>query len=276
MTDDRPPGVVARLAIIGRPNVGKSTLLNRLAGEERVLVSPVPGTTRDPIDLVVELDGEPFRIVDTAGIRRRTRVKDDVEFYSVMRARDALRDADVALLVVDGQQGVAHQEQRLAEEIVAAGTGLVVLLNKWDDVDEDQRAVTEDGVADRLAFVGWAPVLRMSAKTGARIHRVPKAVRLALENRSRHIATPELNRLIRSWQSQHPPPVRGGRRAKILYAVQPETDPPTIILFVRGGDLGEDYLRYLENRLREEYDFTGTPIRIFTRKRHRARNVDDE
>ena len=275
-TDDRPPGVVARLAIIGRPNVGKSTLLNRLAGEERVLVSPVPGTTRDPIDLVVELDGEPFRIVDTAGIRRRTRVKDDVEFYSVMRARDALRDADVALLVVDGQQGVAHQEQRLAEEIVAAGTGLVVLLNKWDDVTEEQRAVTEDGVADRLAFVGWAPVLRMSAKTGARIHRVPKAVRLSLENRSRHIATPELNRLIRSWQSQHPPPVRGGRRAKILYAVQPETDPPTIILFVRGGDLGEDYLRYLENRLREEYDFTGTPLRIFTRKRHRARTVDEE
>ena len=162
------PDAVATLAIVGRPNVGKSTLLNKLAGEERVLVSEVPGTTRDPINLVVDFDGEPFEIIDTAGIKRRTRIKDDVEFYSVLRARRLLGDVDVTLLMVDGTRGATHQEQRLAEEIADAGSGLIVLLNKWDTVDEDERLHTEDSVADRLAFVGWAPVLRLSARTGAR------------------------------------------------------------------------------------------------------------
>lgn len=264
----RDPETIASLAIVGRPNVGKSTLLNKLAGEERVLVSDVPGTTRDPINLVVELDGEPFEIIDTAGIKRRTRVKDDVEFYSVLRAKDILRDADVALLVIDGTEGATHQEQRLAEEIASMGVGLVILLNKWDIRTEEDRLKTEDSVADRLAFVSWAPVLRMSAKTGSRLHRLPKAIRLVLENRRQRVPTPELNRLIRSWQEAHPPPVRKGRRPRIIYAVQPETEPPTFILFVRGGELGPDYLRFLENRLRQEYDFMGTPIRLYTRRRH--------
>jgi GTP-binding protein len=262
------PDVIASLAIMGRPNVGKSTLLNKLAGEQRVLVSEVPGTTRDPINLVLDFDGEPFEVIDTAGIKRRTRIKDDVEFYSVLRAREVLNQADVALLMVDGQRGATHQEQRLAEELVESGVGLVLLLNKWDQLEEEQRLHTEDSVADRLAFVGWAPVLRMSAKTGARMHRLPKAVRLVLENRRRRIPTPELNRLIRTWQAAHPPPMRKGKRPKIIYAVQAETEPPKIVLFVRGGDLGPDYLRFLENRLRETFDFTGTPVRIITRRRH--------
>jgi GTP-binding protein len=228
----------------------------------------VPGTTRDPINLVVELDGEPFEVIDTAGIKRRTKIKDDVEFYAVLRAREVLQQTDVALLVVDSLEGATHQEQRLAEEIAKEGVGLVILLNKWDVVDEDTRALTEDSVADRLAFVSWAPVLRMSAKTGARTHRLPKAIRLVLENRRRRIPTPELNRLIRRWQDAHPPPVRKGKRARIIYAVQAETEPPKIILFVRGGDLGPDYLRFLENRLRDEFDFTGTPILLNTRRRH--------
>ena len=259
---------VATLAIIGRPNVGKSTLLNKLAGEQRVLVSDVPGTTRDPINLVIDLDGEPFEVTDTAGIKRRTKIRDDVEFYAVLRARDVLRRVDVALLVVDSLQGATHQEQRLAEEIANAGAALVILLNKWDVVDEDTRALTEDSVGDRLAFVSWAPVLRLSAKTGARTHRVPKAVRMVLENRRLRIPTPELNREIRSWQEAHPPPVRKGKRARIIYAVQAETAPPRIVLFVRGGDLGPDYLRFIENRIRDKHDFTGTPIRLVTRRRH--------
>jgi GTP-binding protein len=262
---------IASLAIMGRPNVGKSTLLNKLAGEQRVLVSDAPGTTRDPINLVVDLDGEAFEVIDTAGIKRRTRIKDDVEFYSVLRAREMLRQTDVALLLIDSLEGATHQEQRLAEELANAGVGLVVLLNKWDAVGEETRAVTEDSVADRLAFVSWAPVLRMSARTGSRLHRLPKAVRLVLENRRRRIPTPELNRLIRAWQEAHPPPVRKGRRPRIIYAVQAETEPPTVVLFVRGGDLGPDYLRFLENRLRSEYDFTGTPIRIRSRRRHSRR-----
>jgi GTP-binding protein len=262
------PDTIASLAIMGRPNVGKSTLLNKLAGEQRVLVSDVPGTTRDPINLVVDIDGEPFEVIDTAGIKRRPKIKDDVEFYSVLRAKDVLRHTDVALLIVDGLEGATHQEQRLAEEIAEAGVGMVVLLNKWDAIDEESRLHTEDSVADRLAFIGWAPVMRISARTGARTHRLPNAIRMVLENRRRRIPTPELNRLVRTWQEAHPPPVRKGKRARIIYAVQAETEPPTIVLFVRGGDLSPDYLRFLENRIRQEFDFVGTPIRIRTRRRH--------
>ncbi len=267
--EEGPEQALASLAIIGRPNVGKSTLLNQLAGEERVLVSDFPGTTRDPINLVVELDGEPFEIVDTAGIKRRTRIKDDVEYYAVLRAREVLRHADVALLMIDAVDGATHQEQRLAEEIVAAGAGLIVLLNKWDLVDTETRLATEDSVADRLAFVSWAPVLRLAAKTGSRIHRLPEAVRVVLEHRRYRIPTPELNRQVRAWQEAHPPPMQRGKRPRIIYAVQAEDSPPTFIFFARGGDLSADYVRYLENRLRQEYDFMGTPLHIVTRRRHR-------
>ncbi len=261
--EDGPP----TLAILGRPNVGKSTLLNKLVGEERVLVSPVPGTTRDAIDAVIELDGQPFRVYDTAGIRRAPKVKDDTEFYSVVRARRALEEADVALLVVDAHDGATHQEQRLAEEIAKSGAGIVVLLNKWDDIDPEEREWTEDSVADRLAFVSWAPVLRISAKTGARMHRLGAAARAVLENRRRRIPTPELNRLIRSWQEAHPAPTRKGRRSRIIYAVQVGVEPPTILLFTRGGGIGPDYLRFLEGRLRQEHDLLGTPIKLVTRRR---------
>lgn len=264
--EDEAEGV-AKLAIIGRPNVGKSTLLNQLSGSERVLVSDVPGTTRDPINLLVDLDGEPFEVIDTAGIKRATKIKDDVEFYAVLRAREVLRQADVALLIVDGTRGATHQEQRLAEEIRDAGVGLIVLLNKWDIVTEDERLETEDSVADRLGFVAWAPVLRMAAITGSRLHRLPAAVRAVLENRRQRIPTPKLNRLIRQWQEAHPPPVRKNKRPRIIYAVQISNEPPNIVLFVRGGDIGVDYLRYLENRLREEFDFMGTPIRLTARRR---------
>ncbi len=267
--DDEEPGI-ATLAILGRPNVGKSTLLNRLLGEERVLVSPVPGTTRDPIDAVIDLDGEPFRIWDTAGIRRAAKVDEATEYYSVMRAREALAEADVALLVIDATQGVTHQEQRLAEEIVAAGAGLIVMLNKWDVAEPEEKDWTEDGAGDRLGFVGWAPVLRISAQTGARLKRLAPAVRHVLDTRRTRIQTPELNRRIRAWQEAHPPPVRRGRRARIMYATQAGTEPPTIILFTRGGELGPDYLRFVENRLRDTYEFSGTPIRLRARARKRA------
>ncbi len=260
---------IASLAIIGRPNTGKSTLLNRLAGEDRVLVSDVPGTTRDPINLVVDLDGEPFEIIDTAGIKRRTKITDEVERYAVMRAREVLSQSDVALMMIDGTRGATHQEQRLAEEIVNAGAGLILVLNKWDIRNEEERLHTEDSVADRLAFVDWAPILRVSAQTGSRLVRLPAAVRVVLENRRRRIATPELNRLTRSWQEAHPPPVRKNKRPHIIYAVQAETEPPTFILFVRGGDLAPDYLRFIERRLRETFEFTGTPVRVVARKRPR-------
>ena len=262
------------LAIIGRPNVGKSTLLNKLLGSERVLVSPVPGTTRDPIDAIVDLDGLTVKMHDTAGMRRRSRVDDDTEFFSVIRAKQALEAAEVVLFVIDATEGVTHQEQRLAEEISRAGAGVVVILNKWDAADENDKWRTEDGVGDRLAFISWAPVLRMSALTGARIKRIGPAVIAVLEARRTRIATPELNRLIRRWQDAHPPPVRKGRRPRILYAVQAGTEPPTIVLFIRGGELGPDYLRFLEGRLRAEYEFLGSPIRFIARTRTKGNPRD--
>lgn len=261
---------MARLAIVGRPNVGKSTLLNTLLGEDRVLVSEDPGTTRDPIDAVVDLEGEPFRVVDTAGIRRAPKVGQGADFYAVLRARGILEESDVAMLMIDGVEGATHQDQRLAEEIADAGVGLVVLLNKWDVATAEEREATRESVADRLGFVGWAPVLTLSAKTGSKVNRIGGAVRASLQARQQRIPTGELNRLIRSWQETHPPPVRGGRRAKIMYAVQAGRRPPIVVLFVAGGVLGDDYLRYLEKRLRESYDFTASPILIRARRRTRA------
>lgn len=265
---DADPDTIASLAIVGRPNVGKSTLLNRLAGADRVLVSDIPGTTRDPINLVIDIEGEHFEVIDTAGIKRNTKIKDEADYYSVLRAHHVVRQSDVVLFVIDGQRGATHQEQRLAEEIAGAGAGLIILLNKWDHLSDEERLETEDSVADRLAFVDWAPVLRMSALTGSRTHRLPKYIRMVLDHRRQRVPASEVNKLVRTLQEAHPPPVRKGRRPKILYAVQAETEPPTFVLFVRGGELGADYIRFIENRIREAYDFTGTPIRIRTRNRH--------
>ena len=256
---------VPRVAIVGRPNVGKSTLLNKLVGERRVIVSETPGTTRDPIDVDVELDGSRYRLIDTAGIRRKPQITEDADFYSVLRAREALEGADVALLLVDATEGVTHQDQRIASEAVQAGVGLVIILNKWDALDDEQRELTERSLPDRFGFVGWAPVLRMSAQTGARIQRLPGAIEAVLEGRVTRLPTGQLNRAVRKWAAAHPPPVRKGRRPKIHYVVQAGTAPPTFVVFISGGTLGDDYLRFLENRLRDEADFTGNPLHILSR-----------
>lgn len=259
-----------RLAIVGRPNVGKSTLLNRLVGEQRVIVSETPGTTRDPIDVNVEIDGDRYTLVDTAGIRRRPQITEDADYYAVVRAREALKDADLAILVIDAVDGVTHQDQRIASEVVEAGTGLIILLNKWDAIDEEQRELTERSLPDRFGFVSWAPVLRTSAATGARLHRLGPAIAAVLESRYQRVGTGRLNRLVRDWTAAHPPPVRKGRRPRIHYAVQAGTAPPTFVLFHSGGDLGDDYVRFLENRIRQEFDFTGNPVHIVARKRERG------
>jgi GTP-binding protein len=256
-----------RVAIVGRPNSGKSTLLNRLVGEKRVIVSERPGTTRDPIDVDVDIGAETYRLVDTAGIRRKPQIREDADFYAVLRAREALKRADIALLMVDATDGVTHQDQRIVSEIVEAGVGLVVILNKWDAIDTEQREITERSLPDRLSFVGWAPALRMSALTGQRVGRLGGALEAVLEGRESRVATGVLNREVRGWVAAHPPPVRKGRRPKFHYVVQVGTSPPTFVLFVSGGELGADYLRFLENRLRQSHDFTGNPIHFVTRKR---------
>lgn len=266
---EEPPETteLPRIAIVGRPNTGKSTLLNHLVGEERVIVSERPGTTRDPIDVDVDIEGVTYRLVDTAGIRRKPQITEDADFYAVIRAREALERADVAVLMVDATEGVTHQDQRIASEIVDAGVGLVILLNKWDAIDEEQREITERSLPDRFSFVGWAPALRISAKTGARVGRVAAALETVLETRENRVPTGVLNRHVREWTSAHPPPVRKGRRPKLHYVVQAGTAPPTFVLFVSGGELGEDYLRFIENRLRQNHDFTGNPIHFVTRRR---------
>lgn len=259
-----------RLAIVGRPNVGKSTLLNRLAGERRVIVSETPGTTRDPIDVAVDIDGRLWCVVDTAGIRRRPRITESADRFSVVRAHRVVAEADVAVLVLDAVEGVTQQDQRIAAEVAAAGTGLVVLLNKWDLADAEQRRLTERGVAERLGFVGWAPVLRGSALTGSRLGRLGPLLDAVLEARSRRIPTAALNRLVARWAAEHPPPIRKGRRPRLLYAVQAGVAPPTVVLFIAGGEPGPDYLRFVEKRLREEADFTGTPVPVVARARRAA------
>lgn len=256
------------LAIVGRPNVGKSTLLNRLLGEERVIVSEIPGTTRDPIDALVEIDEKTYRLVDTAGIRRRPQITEDSDFYAVKRAEEALASADAALLVIDAPEAVSAQDQRIAGAAVEAGASIVVLLNKWDAIDDESRRLVESDLSERLGFISWAPVLRISAKTGARLKRLGEAIETVLETRKARIPTGELNRLVEQWTAAHPPPVRKGRRPKIQYVVQAGTEPPTFVMFVSGGDISADYLRYLERKIRSVIDLTGTPVRIITRDRN--------
>ncbi len=259
-----------RIAIVGRPNAGKSTLLNRLAGEERAIVSPLPGTTRDAVDTDLEYEGVPVTLVDTAGIRRRGKVQPGVEKYSVLRAMNAIRRADVALLVVDALEGVTAQDAHVAGYIVEEFKSCVILVNKWDAVEKDSS--TLEGytrrVRQELNFLDYVPVLFISALTGQRVGQVLPTALQVQEERLTRIPTAELNQLVREAVFQHPPPSRGGRQLKILYASQVRTDPPTFLFHVNDPKLVHfSYQRYLENKLREAYPFTGTPLRLSFRKR---------
>lgn len=244
------------VAIVGRPNVGKSTLFNRLIGEDRAVVHDMPGTTRDAIDTLVETDEGAIRFVDTAGMRRKSHNADGTEYFAMVRALRALDQADVALLVIDATEGVAHQDQRLAERVAASGSPVVVLLNKWDQVGREEREKVTFDVGDRLAFLGESPVLKVSALTGLGVHRILKAVALSVEAYHLRIPTGELNRAMKAIQTAHPAP-----GSRIRYAVQGATDPPTITLFA-SRRLPPTYLRYLERSLRERFDIGPTPIKL--------------
>jgi GTPase len=250
------------VAVVGRPNVGKSTLFNRLIGEERSVVHDEPGTTRDTIDTVVETDFGPFRFVDTAGMRRKSRIDEGPEYYSLVRALQAIDRARAALLVLDATEGVTHQDQRLAERVDAAGTAVVVVLNKWEVLDDaDARARVSADVDDRLGFLAYAPVLKVSARTGKGVHRILPAVADALDASSRRVPTRELNQLLQSAQAAQPSP--GG---KVLYATQGAADPPTFTLFATRA-LPPAYLRYLERRIREHFNLGPTPVKLRVRRR---------
>jgi GTP-binding protein len=257
--DPRPP----RVAIVGRPNVGKSTLFNRLVGEDRSVVHDLPGTTRDSIDTLVETDDGPIVFVDTAGMRRRSRIDDSAEYYSFVRALRAIDDADIALLVVDATEGVTGQDQRLAERIEASGCPIVVMLNKWDLVaDPDDRAALLAELGRRLAFVGDAPVLKISALTGRGVHRLRPVLQEAITQYHRRVPTRDVNRVLAEAQQRQP----AGGGAKVLYAVQGASDPPTFTLFTN-RTLPQPYLRYLERSIREAFAFGSVPLKLRVRRR---------
>ena len=259
---DEEDDLLASVAIVGRPNVGKSTLFNRLIGDDRSVVHDLPGTTRDTIDTVVETEeGGKVRFIDTAGMRRKSRMDDGTEYYSLVRALQAIDKADAALLLIDATEGVTHQDQRLAERVDAAGSPVVIVLNKWELLDAEGRADVTEQVEDRLAFLGYAPILKVSAKTGSGVHKLLPAIRNAAEAYHRRIPTRELNTVIQEAQSAHPAP-----NAKVLYATQGATDPPTFTLFTN-RPLPPTYLRYLERRIREHFGFGPTPLKLRVRRR---------
>jgi GTPase len=252
-----------RVAIVGRPNVGKSTLFNRLVGHDRAVVHDVPGTTRDAIDTLVDTEDGPIVFVDTAGMRRRSRIDDSAEYYSLVRALRAIDDADIALLVIDATEGVTGQDQRLAERVDAAGCPIVVLLNKWELItDQDDRDHRLTELSRRLAFIGDAPVLRISALTGKGVHRLRPVLQEAITQYHRRVPTKDVNRVLADAQQRQP----AGGGAKVMFAVQGASDPPTFTLFVN-RTLPQPYLRYLERAIREGFEFGSTPIKLRVRKR---------
>lgn len=260
-SDDRGADSVPSVALVGRPNVGKSTLFNRLIRDERSVVHDMPGTTRDAIDTVVETEAGAIRFIDTAGLRRAVRTGDAPEYYSLVRALQAIDRADVALLLIDATEGVTNQDQRLAERVDASGSPIVIVLNKWELLDAAARADVRDQVADRLGFLSYAPVLKVSALTGLGVHRLSGALSASLQAYSRRVPTRELNLVVQAAQAAHAAP--GGR---VLYAVQGATDPPTFTLFT-DRKLPPTYLRFLERRIREHFALGPTALKIRVRSR---------
>jgi GTP-binding protein len=254
------------IAIVGRPNVGKSTLFNRLVGDDRSVVHDLPGTTMDSIDTIVETPDGPLRYIDTAGMRRKSKVEEQTEYTSTVRALNAVDQADAALLVIDATEGVAHQDQRLGERIDAAGTAVVIVVNKWDLVDAEQRAQIVEDVEDRLSFLGYAPIVKLSALTRKNVHQVVPTLRKTEAAYHTRVPTGALNRVIRDAQQRHPPPLDGRHRPRILYATQGASDPPTFTLFTT-RPLPQTYLRYVERTLRESFALGPTPVKIRVRRR---------
>jgi len=262
------PDESIKIAIAGKPNAGKSSLLNKLVGEERAIVSPIPGTTRDATDTRIEFDGLPVTLIDTAGIRKRGKIERGVEKYSVLRAFKAIERSDVVLLMVDASEGITAQDTHIAGFILDAWKSCVVLVNKWDTIEKDNSTMDDytRHVRTQLNFMDYVPMLFISAKTGQRVDQIlPLALRVQ-EERLARITTSMLNRVLREAQDAHPAPAHAGHQLKIYYGSQVRTDPPTFVLHVNDPKLAHfSYVRFLENRFRETYGFIGTPIKIITK-----------
>jgi GTP-binding protein len=264
-------GAWASIAIVGRPNVGKSSILNRLLGEERSIVDATPGTTRDPVDSWIGLDDERrLRIIDTAGMRRQVQIKDPIEYFSFLRSRRTLARVDGVFLVLDASEGVTSHDQRLAEEIVDSGRACVIVLNKWDQVtnEETDRARFDASIKRKLRFLPWAPIVRTSAVRGRGLQRMLPAIEIALASHRRRLSTSEVNRIVGDAQESKPHPRAGGRARRVLYALQAAVSPPTFVLF-SNGRLEPGYVRYLENSIRRIEPFEGSPLAVKVRPKTR-------
>ncbi len=259
-----------RVALLGRPNVGKSSLLNQLSGEERVLVDNVAGTTRDPVDSLVEVGGETWRFVDTAGLRRRVHQAAGAEYYSSLRTQSALDAAEVAIVLLDASEPISEQDQRVISMVVDAGRALVIAFNKWDLVDEDRRYAIGKEIDRELARVAWAPRLNVSALTGRSVDKIAKHLHTSLESWEKRIPTAKLNAWIGELVAATPPPVRSGKQPKVLFATQAGVRPPRFVFFT-SGFLEAGYRRFIERKLREDFGFEGTPIEVAVKVREKQK-----
>ena len=257
-----------RVALVGKPNVGKSSLLNKLAGDERSVVHDVAGTTVDPVDSLIELGGKTWRFVDTAGLRRKVGQASGHEFYASVRTHGAIDAAEVAIMLIDASKPLTEQDLRVLSMVIEAGRALVIAYNKWDLVDEDRRYLLEKEIERELVQVPWAPRVNISAKTGRAVQKLVPALETALASWDKRISTAQLNTFLKEVIAATPPPVRGGKQPRVLFATQAASRPPTFVLFTTGF-LEAGYRRFLERRLREEFGFEGTPIKINVRVREK-------
>jgi ribosome-associated GTPase EngA len=267
LPEEAPPetfgvaGGPRRIALLGRPNVGKSSLLNKLAGENRVVVDSVAGTTRDPVDELIELGGQTWKFVDTAGIRRRARENQGADFYATLRTQSALDRSEVAVVLVDASEPLAEQDLRIVSMVIESGRSLVLAFNKWDLVDEERRHFIDREIDRQLHHARWAPRVNISARTGRHVEKLVPGIETALEGWGERVPTAKLNSFMSDLIAAKPHPVRGGKQPRVMFATQAGVQPPRFVLFTTGF-LEEGYRRFIERRLREEFGFEGTPIEI--------------
>lgn len=263
--DDRP-----KIAVVGKPNVGKSSLVNRLTGDNRVIVSDIAGTTRDAIDTPVKYHGREYVFIDTAGLRRKNKIKEEIERYSIIRAVTAVERADVVLLLIDGTEGVTEQDAKIAGIAHERGKGIIIMVNKWDAVEKDDKTIYRhtEKIRQILSFLSYAEIMFISAKTGQRVQNVYDMIDMVIENNSMRVATGVLNEIVTEAVAMQQPPTDKGKRLKIYYVTQVSVKPPTFVIFVNDKELAHfSYVRYLENRIRDAFGFRGTSLKFIVRER---------